>query len=77
MDYGWICLLPPVAMLVFAIKTKKSFEALIFGSLVAYIIIHGVNFLGPWCGLVLDEISNADSKQLYSVAKAIIKAVQK
>lgn len=64
MDYGWICLLPPVAMLVFAIKTKKSFEALIFGSLVAYIIIHGVNFLGPWCGLVLDEISNADNQYI-------------
>lgn len=64
MDYGWICLLPPVAMLVFAIKTKKSFEALIFGSLIAYIIMHGVHFLGPWCELVLDEISNADNEYI-------------
>jgi len=64
MDYGWICLLPPAAMLIFAFKTKKSFEALIFGSLVAYIIIHGVNFFVPWCDLVLDEISNADNEYI-------------
>lgn len=28
------CLPPPAAMLIFAIKTKKSFEALIFGALI-------------------------------------------
>lgn len=64
MDYGWLCLLPPVAMLTFAIKTKKSFEALIFGSLIAYIIMHGYKFLSPWCNLVLDEISNADNEYI-------------
>ena len=38
MQYGVLCLLPPAAMLIFALKTKKSFEALIFGTLVAYLI---------------------------------------
>lgn len=64
MDYGWLCLLPPAAMLIFAFKTKKSFEALIFGSLVAYIIMYGFGFLAPWCELVLDEISNADNEYI-------------
>lgn len=67
MDYGWICLLPPIAMLAFAIKTKKSFEALIFGSLVAYVIMYGINFLRPWCDLLLDEISNADNQYILLV----------
>lgn len=64
MEYGWLCLLPPAAMLTFAIKTKKSFEALIFGSLVAYILMYKVHFLAPWCELVLNEISNADNEYI-------------
>ena len=64
MDYGWLCLIPPAAMLIFAIKTKKSFEALIFGSLVAYIIIYKASFFGPWCELLLNEISNPDNEYI-------------
>ncbi|MDO4467280.1 MAG: Na+/H+ antiporter NhaC family protein [Bacillota bacterium] len=64
MTYDWLCLLPPIAMLAFAIKTKKSFEALIFGSLVAYIILYGFGFLRPWCDLVLSEISNPDNQYI-------------
>lgn len=64
MTYDWLCLLPPAAMLTFAIKTKKSFEALVFGSLVAYIILYGFGFLQPWCELLLGEISNADNEYI-------------
>ena len=60
MQYGVLCLLPPAAMLIFALKTKKSFEALIFGTLVAYLIMYKAAFIGPWCDLLLSEISNAD-----------------
>ena len=60
MQYGVLCLLPPAAMLIFALKTKKSFEALIFGTLVAYLIMYKTAFIGPWCDLLLSEISNAD-----------------
>lgn len=38
MQYGVLCLLPPAAMLIFALKQKSS-EALIFGTLVAYLIM--------------------------------------
>ena len=64
MTYGFWCLVPPIAMLVFAIKTKKSFEALIFGTLVAYIIMHGIHFLNPWCDLLLNSISDPDNQYI-------------
>lgn len=54
-------------MLAFAIWTKKSFEALVFGSLVAYVIMYGVGFLAPWCDLLLGEISNADNEYILLV----------
>ena len=64
MDYGILTLLPPFAMLIFAVKTKKSFEALVFGSLIAYIIMYGYQFMRPWCELILAEISNADNEYI-------------
>lgn len=48
-------------MLLFALKTKKSFEALIFGTLVGYIIMHGTGFLIPWCEMLLEECGNRDN----------------
>lgn len=64
MQYGVLCLLPPAAMLIFALKTKKSFEALIFGTLVAYLIMYKAAFIGPWCDLLLSETSNADNQYI-------------
>lgn len=60
-SYGIISLVPPLAMLLFALKTKKSFEALIFGTLVGYIIMHGWGFLVPWCEMLLEECGNRDN----------------
>ncbi|MCQ2451815.1 MAG: hypothetical protein MJ075_01595 [Oscillospiraceae bacterium] len=67
MNYGFLTLIPPLAMLVFALKTKKSFEALIFGTLIAYIIMHGFRFIIPWCELLLSEISNADNQYILTL----------
>lgn len=61
MNYGILSLVPPLVMLLFALKTKKSFEALILGTLVGYILMHGVGFLVPWCDMLLDECSNRDN----------------
>lgn len=60
-SYGILSLVPPLAMLLFALKTKKSFEALIFGTLVGYIIMHGTGFLVPWCEMLLEECGNRDN----------------
>ncbi|MCQ2499305.1 MAG: sodium:proton antiporter [Lachnospiraceae bacterium] len=62
--YGALCLIPPAAMLIFAILTKKSFEALLFGTIVAYIIMYKQNFLGPWCDLLIDTISDPDNQYI-------------
>lgn len=64
MNYGALCLIPPIAMLVFAIKTKKSFEALLLGTIVAYVIMYGFHFLTPWCDLLLNTISDADNQYI-------------
>lgn len=61
MDYGAVSLIPPAAMLLFALFSKKSFEALIFGTLVGYIIMHGSGFLLPWCDMLLEECGNRDN----------------
>lgn len=64
MEYGIWCLVPPAVMLAFALKTRKSFEALILGSIVAYVIMHGVNFIQPWCELLLGEVSSRDNEYI-------------
>lgn len=64
MNYGILTLLPPAAMLIFAVKTKKSFEALVFGSLVGYVIMYGYKFIGPWCEMLLEECSNSDNQYI-------------
>ena len=61
MSYGPISLIPPLVMLLFALKTKKSFEALILGTLVGYIIMYGADFLVPWCDMLLEECGNRDN----------------
>lgn len=63
-NYGALTLIPPLAMLIFAIKTRKSFEALIFGSFVAYILMYGVGFIQPWCEMLLEEVSNPDNEYI-------------
>ena len=47
----------------FCIKTK-IFQALIFETLVAYLIMYKAAFIGPWCDLLLSEISNADNQYI-------------
>lgn len=61
MEYGAISLIPPLVMLIFALKTKKSFEALIIGTIVGYIIMYGTDFLQPWCEMLLEECGNRDN----------------
>lgn len=63
-NYGIISLVPPLVMLIFALKTRKSFESLILGTITAYVILYGFRFIGPWCEMLLDEISNPDNQYI-------------
>lgn len=47
-NYGLLTLLPPLIVIVFALKTRKTFEALILGAIIAYIIAYGTGFFGPF-----------------------------
>lgn len=44
-DYGILTLLPAIAVIVLAIKTKRTTEPLIIGFVLSYIIIDGVKFV--------------------------------
>ena len=48
MDYGFLCLLPILVVIAIALKTKRIFEALVVGTLVAYISMYGLKFPSHW-----------------------------
>jgi Na+/H+ antiporter NhaC len=44
-NYGLLTLLPPIIIIAFALKTRKTFEALILGAAVAFLIADRGNFV--------------------------------
>lgn len=44
---AWVCLLPPLLTIVWAITTKKTFSALAMGVVLAYILMYKTGFFGP------------------------------
>jgi Na+/H+ antiporter NhaC len=46
-NYGLLTLLPPIFVIVFAVVTKRTFEALIFGAIFRYVISDGLGFFSP------------------------------
>lgn len=48
MEYGVLSILPAVIVIVFALLTKKTLEALLLGTLSTYIIMYGFGFGSKW-----------------------------
>ncbi len=48
MNYGLLTLLPALAVVLFALKTRRTLEALLLGTLLSYLITDGPNFLSAW-----------------------------
>lgn len=48
MNYGIISLLPALVVILFALITRRTFEALLAGTFVTYIILSGPGFLTAW-----------------------------
>lgn len=46
-DYGYICLIPPLAVIIFGIWLKRAFEPLLLGCLIGYGIISFYNIGNP------------------------------
>ncbi len=59
--YGFLSLVPAICVILFALKTRKTFEALLLGSVITYVIIHGIKFFSPWLSTLLDVVGNGDT----------------
>lgn len=49
-SYGWLCLVPTIVVLLIALKTHKTFEALLGGSVVGMLILHQESFFTGFTG---------------------------
>ena len=45
--FEWLCLIPPIVIIVWAVATKRTFSALIIGAGLCYILMYGAGFFGP------------------------------
>lgn len=57
-NYGIITLLPPLLIIVFALITKKTFEALVLGGLVGCVIAYGTGFFGKYLDFAYETMSD-------------------
>ncbi len=62
MEYGALTLIPIVFIIVTAILTRKSFESLLAGSVIACIIMHGTGFFLPWVEIFLETLSDPENQ---------------
>lgn len=62
MEYGALTLIPIVFIIVTAILTRKSFESLLAGSVIACIIMHGTGFFLPWVEIFLEALSDPENQ---------------
>ncbi len=59
-SYGALCLIPPIFIIAFALITHRSFSSLMLGSIVACILMYGVNSYGKVMDLVYGVVMNGD-----------------
>ena len=57
-NFGIITLLPPILIIVFALITKKTFEALVLGGIVGCIIAYGKGFFEGYLGFLYETMSD-------------------
>lgn len=57
----WLCLLPPIVIIVWAVITKKTFSALIIGAGLCYVLMYGVDFFSPAVDGMYSVLMNADT----------------
>ena len=62
MEYGALTLIPIIFIIVTAVVTRKSFESLLAGSVIACIIMHGTGFFLPWVDLIMEALSDPENQ---------------
>lgn len=60
MEYGILGIIPVIVLLVVVLKTRLTTSSLLIGTVVAFIMMHGFNFVGPLIDLAYDEGTNID-----------------
>lgn len=67
MNYGILTLLPIIIVIVIALKTKRTLEPLIVGTLATYMIIDGFGFANGWMDAFFRVASNRDHQWVFMV----------
>ena len=62
MEYGALTLITIVFIIVMAVVTRKSFESLLAGSVIACIIMHGTGFFLPWVDMLMETLSDPENQ---------------
>lgn len=62
MEYGAWTLVPIIFIIAMAVVTRRSFESLLAGSVIACIIMHGTGFFLPWVETLMEALSDADNQ---------------
>ena len=57
-SYGIITLLPPVFIIIFALVTKKTLEALLLGGLIGSVIAYGTGFFWGYLDFMYEVLSD-------------------
>lgn len=62
MQYGALTLVPIAVIIVMAVFTRKSFESLLVGSVIACIIMYKTGFLTHWVQMLTSALTDADNE---------------
>lgn len=66
-NYGILTLLPIIIVIAFALKTKRTMEALVVGTLATYIIIDGFGFASGWMDAFFRAATSYDHQWVFMV----------
>ena len=64
-NYGLLSVIPIIVVLGLAIWTRRTWEPMLAGALVGFIILHGVHFFGPGVEAYYGVVSDAGNQDLY------------
>ena len=59
--FEWLCLIPPLFIVVWAVITKKTFSALIIGAALSYVLMYQLDFFTPFVDALYVVIMDADT----------------
>ena len=62
MEYGVLSILQAMIVIIFALLTKKTLEALLLGTLSTYIIMYGFGFGSKWSEAFFTAAGNPDNQ---------------